>query len=824
MPIHAGNNQGRCEFSRVERALSSIPPDLPRDTWAQIAMGLKAEFGDAGFELFDSWSQGDPEYKAQDARDTWRSINGHGGVQIGTVLMLAKRHGWQDDTKPPRLTPEEEAAKEAERAAKARAAKARAAAAQKAKENQEAEVKAQGIWDSATPATAAHGYLRRKHIQPHGTRVDRYGNLLVPVRDETGAIQSVQMIKPEKPGDGTDKYFLKGGKVTGGTFAIGTLDGAEAVCVAEGLATAASVHESTGLPAVVAFDAGRMRAAAKRIRSQYPAATIILCGDMGDAGKLAAAQAAQACGGIAVFTDDPGISDFNDLAVQEGPEAVRSIIMAALDKKDTGIEWRPGPDENPYRGTDDANAELLLNLHGRDLMFCAPWGKWLIWSGTHWQLDEDLSINRLAADVPRLLYRLAANEVGRDQRDYLADLARKLETTAKRNAFLEATKFRVAISAHGLSGGNWVLNCQNGTLDLCTGQLRRHRRADRLTHLVNIPYDPTATAPTWDRFLSDIFSADADLIRFVQRAIGYCLTGAVTEHVLFLCHGSGSNGKSVFLNLLRYLLGADPTQGTPGRDGEKKPKADTLSMQANPDLLMAGRHDRHPTEQADLYGRRVVVCQETQDGARLNESLVKQLTGGDAVRARRMREDFWEFNPTHKIWLSTNHKPEIRGTDHAIWRRIRLIPFDVTFRDDGEPRKDRDMERKLVAELPGILAWAVRGSLDWQREGLSAPAKVTQATQAYQEQMDVLAAWIGERCTIGKRMDARATALYKDYSDWCEANGERPEPQRKFGMRLTERGFSREHGMYGWKWIGIGMKQQDEEAEHGAPEKDREYF
>ena len=207
----------------------------------------------------------------------------------------------------------------------------------------------------------------------------------------------------------------------------------------------------------------------------------------------------------------------------------------------------------------------------------------------------------------------------------------------------------------------------------------------------------------------------------------------------------------------------------------------------------------------------MVVCQETGEGRRFNETLVKQLTGGDAITARRMHEDNWSFDPTHKLWLSTNHKPEIRGTDYAIWRRPRLIPFGVTFTDDGEPRKDPTMEDRLLAELPGILAWSVRGCLDWQKHGLGMAVAVKAATANYQAEMDVLAGWIADCCAIHRNAKARASALYRSYSDWCEQSGENPEPQRRWGMRLTERGFHRYSNDGAW-YRGIGLRTEGTEG------------
>ena len=487
-------------------------------------------------------------------------------------------------------------------------------------------------------------------------------------------------------------------------------------------------------------------------------------------------------------------------------------------------------DANPYRGTDDANADLLLGLHGDDILYCTDWEKWLIWDGTHWAIDTRLYIERLAADVPKylrgkasentdkrakLLAKMAIlqnefplpDEYGKlqirqkslqDKAEWLLKLSAKLELTGKRGCMLTATRHKVVTVTTELNKWEFLLNASNGTVNLSTGELQEHNREDRLTHQVGIAFDASATCPTWLAFLDSIFNSDAELIQFVQRAIGYSLTGDVREQIMMICHGCGSNGKSVFLNILKKLLGC-------------------LSLQAAPDLLMADNQRRHPTEQADLYGKRLVVCQETGEGRRFNETLVKQLTGGDAITARRMYEDNWTFNPTWKIWLSTNHKPEIRGTDHAIWRRVRLIPFNVTFHDPGkgDPVKDPRMEEKLTDELPGILAWAVRGALSWQAEGIPAPQAVLAATDAYRAAQDTLAAWIGECCLVNRIADSKASLLYASYKEWCDQAGERPITQKKLGMRLVEQGFVSERRKTGYHWLGIGVL--DSTGELGEP-------
>ena len=684
--------------------------------------------------------------------------------------------------------------------------------AERRRQHDAASIEAQKILDAAQPATDDHPYLKRKQVRAYpgimvGAWPQRRANdcLLIPLRTAAGKLASVQAIFSEKRGD-RDKDFLKGGAKTGAFFVLGDPAHADVIYIAEGLATAASVLDAAdgeeSWCAIMACDAGNMRPVAEAVHALYPGKRIVIAADndratQGNPGLTKAAAAAKAIkADLAVpeFAEGEAGSDFNDLAALRGVEAVRDALLKAkpaqtprAGKARKSVD--PGSDAiAAYRGTDEANAALFLKEHGDNVRYCPPWDKWLVWTNSHWRIDDSIKVRQMSADLPRVLYGKACDEIDSKTRDTIAALAHDLESGKRQSALLDMAKCRVVVHNSELDHGRFLLNAANGTIDLSTGKLRNHSRADLLTHCAAIQYDPAATCPTWTRFLEDIFSGDAELIEFVRRAIGYSLTGDVREQILLICHGSGSNGKSVFLNILRKLLGR-------------------LALQAAPDLLMTDHNRRHPTEQADLYGRRVVICQETEENRRFNEVLVKQLTGGDSVRARRMREDFWEFEPTWKIWQSTNHRPEIRGTDHAIWRRVRLIPFNTTFHDPGkgDPVKDPRMEEKLTAELPGILAWAVQGCLAWQKDGLTLPDAVQEATEAYRQQQDILAAWLGECCVIKRLADAKAADLYASYSAWCEANGERPEPQRRFGMRLTERGFQRQKRMVGHFWLGVGL-------------------
>src|SRR5215208_2414346 len=312
------------------------------------------------------------------------------------------------------------------------------------------------------------------------------------------------------------------------------------------------------------------------------------------------------------------------------------------------------------------------------------------------------------------------------------------------------------VRAEEIDADLWLLNASNGTIDLSTGELREHRRENIITKLAPVEYDPDAKAPVFEAFLARVLPSEA-LRRFVQRAVGYADTGIDSEEILTIFYGVGANGKSTLVNILMEALG-------------------DYAMQAAPELLLAKRGS-HPTELADLFGARFVASVEVDEGRRLAESLVKQLTGRDPIKARRMREDFWQFGPTHTVFLATNHRPEVRGTDHAIWRRIKLVPFEVTI---PESEQDKRLAEKLRKELPGILAWIVRGCLEYQRNGLGEPEEVKAATEGYRSEMDVLAAFIEDRCVVHPKAHVGATPLYRAYKDWCEDAGESQLTQTKF--------------------------------------------
>ncbi len=356
-----------------------------------------------------------------------------------------------------------------------------------------------------------------------------------------------------------------------------------------------------------------------------------------------------------------------------------------------------------------------------------------------------------------------------DLRAELAKWARSSESRGRIQAMIELAKSEAAIpvSPTQLDADAWLLNCANGTIDLRIAKLSPHRREDLNTKIVPVEYDPEARCPLFKEFLRQILKNNSELINFLQRSIGYALTGSTVEQVLFILWGGGANGKSTFLEVIRAVLCE-------------------YGRTADAALLMHKNHDGVRNDVARLAGARFVSTSETEAGRHLAEVLVKQLTGGDKVAARFLYSEFFEFDAQFKLFLTTNHKPVIRGTDNAIWRRIRLVPFEVTI---PQEKQDRELPLKLRAELQGILAWAVRGCLRWQKSGLGQPEKVSTATAAYREEMDVIGTFLKDCCAVKKDARVAPANLYAAYKKWCEASGERPLTQQKLGTALEDRGF-----------------------------------
>jgi P4 family phage/plasmid primase-like protien len=453
----------------------------------------------------------------------------------------------------------------------------------------------------------------------------------------------------------------------------------------------------------------------------------------------------------------------------------------------------------PYELTDIGNAERFADQHGKNVRWVSKWGKHFVWTGRVWTLDEREEISNKAQATAKSIHAdAAAPELDVEAQRRITRHALASQGGPRIRYMIDLAKSHMAASHTDFDPDPWLLNCQNGTIELRTGELREHRRSDLITKVTPVEYDPTGKAPVFEAFLEQILPSEA-LRGFVQRAFGAALPGEVLDNILVILHGTGSNGKTTLVEALMEAFGE-------------------YAIASAPDLLMS-KGNTHPTELADLFGARLVVCMESEEGRRLNEGLVKQLTGRDKLKARWMREEFWEFDPTHTIFLGTNHKPEIRGTDHAIWRRLKLVPFDVTIPD---AEQDKELPAKLQKELPGILRWVVEGCLEWQRTGLKEPDEVKGATKSYRADMDVLEQFIEDRCVVASKAHAAASALYLQYQFWCERMGEKPTSQRRFGERLGERGFESFKYTSGLHkdlkgWAGIGLRADDWDPDDDDP-------
>jgi putative DNA primase/helicase len=457
-----------------------------------------------------------------------------------------------------------------------------------------------------------------------------------------------------------------------------------------------------------------------------------------------------------------------------------------------------------YPLTDTGNAERFIAQHGENVLFSRALG-WHVWQNGVWQQDDTDQVFEMGKRTIRSIYG-EAERAPDPARPKIGEWAKTSESLSRRNAMIElAGKDGPKASDRDFDRNSWLLNLQNGTYDLKTGVFKEHRRADFITKISPVVYDREAICPRFQDFLGAIFDAPndsgaaAELALFIQRFFGYTLTGSTREQCFLILHGDGSNGKSTLLNVLRALLGA-------------------YCKQTKPDTLMQKKFGEGiSNDVAMLRGARMVTAIETNEGRRLDEAKIKEMTGGDPVTARFLRKEFFEFVPEYKIFLATNHKPEIQGMDNGIWRRVRLVPFNVQFwnaaKGESGPdhlRADKEIEAKLLLELPGILNWALQGCADWQSEGLPAPKTVLKATAEYRAEQDPLETFLADKCYRATDCKITNSDLTSAYEKWAKAEDYPLLSYRAFHDRMKQKRFEQRRGTGGVRWWhGIGLLCDD---------------
>ena len=445
-------------------------------------------------------------------------------------------------------------------------------------------------------------------------------------------------------------------------------------------------------------------------------------------------------------------------------------------------------DELKYTLDDMGNARRLVDMFGAGIRYCFIDKEWLCYNGLRWCPDNDGTIDRYidaAVDSMDGEFAVYAQTHG-DRSDEAKNFKKHIRSSRShrgREAAKKVACHHVPVLPNELDRYKMALNTPSGMVNLQNGELSESKPEYFFTKLTAAPYVKDAPCPQWEKFLGEIFGGDKDLIRYVQKAVGYSLTGSTAEECAFFLYGTGRNGKSTFLDIVRCALG----------DYAANIQPETIMVRN-----MAGNHIN--SDIARLKGARFVTSVEPNEGLRLNEGLLKQLTGEDMVTARKLFCSEFEFIPEFKLWLTTNHKPVIRGTDEGIWRRVHLIPFTVQIPIE---KVDKDLRTKLRSELPGILRWCIDGGIMWQKEGLTMPRAVIDSVKEYRREMDVVSAFIEDKCELSGAI--QSSTLYAAYSDWAEINNEFRLSATKFSMELKKRGFEKmkAHGIVYFNGISL---------------------
>lgn len=426
-----------------------------------------------------------------------------------------------------------------------------------------------------------------------------------------------------------------------------------------------------------------------------------------------------------------------------------------------------------YDCTDTGNGQRFIALNGDQLRWVKAAGRWYIWDGKRWARDDNGEAERRAKETARSILLEAREETDKDHAKKLSSWAFQSQSRTRITNMLELAKSETGITVpiDSFDQAPFLLNFNNGTLDMKTGELKPHNPAEYITKLIPLDYDESAKCPTWIKFLNEIMDGNQAIISFIQRAMGYTLAGDASEQILLILHGLGANGKSVLMETLLNAVGPDYASNTEIKT-----------------LLSRDLKGGATNELARLRGQRLVTVNEMPGRGKLDESRIKELTGGDTITARFLYAEYFSFKPTCTFWIRTNHKPDTHGQDYGLWRRICLVPFSVTIPPE---KQDTKLQKKLEAEWPGIIRWAVMGCLAWLDEGLRMPDEVKAATKEYQHEQDTMAPFIEDRCIIDQTASSPVSTLYAVYKAWAETSGEKTLTLNRFSRELSERGFKK---------------------------------
>jgi putative DNA primase/helicase len=430
-------------------------------------------------------------------------------------------------------------------------------------------------------------------------------------------------------------------------------------------------------------------------------------------------------------------------------------------------------DERPLRlpklsdlARDDFSvADRFKADHGKRVRYCHKLKSWFIWDDVRWVEDEVEEQRVLMRETIELMRQDAASIPDEKKAREILEKVNACRSAKKVNAALQTARADLKVKVTELDTHHWLLTCRNVTINLQTGEPEKHDPRSMITKLAPVVYDPKADYPLLRQFLAETFPDQQATISFAQRWAGYCLTGSTTEHVMLFCYGTGANGKSVLMNTLRRVVGS-------------------YGSAASPEILLSNDsgNEKHPADIADLRGRRLVITSEPDPGKKISESRLKVLVSSDPIKARFMKENWFEFDPTHKLMLAANHKPRIRSTDPGTWRRILVLPFENTIPLE---RRDHMLEEKLWSERSGILNWMLKGLYEYRELGLDPPLEVLGAAAEYRREQDILGYFVA---TMDAKVIVQSSLLYDMYKDWCGEQGMKHQlTLTKFGTLMKER-------------------------------------